>query len=96
MLLTALHHRFRDVVIPPDQLIARESRAQLTDALLRTAAGLSLLGLGCGELIYQMRRHATSYGTDTLRRTRAAVIYRRTKNLRPVQLPLGHTERTEA
>ena len=30
------------------------------------------------------------YGTDTLRRTKATLIYRRTKNLRAVQLLLGH------
>jgi integrase len=32
------------------------------------------------------------YGTHTLRRTKAALIYRRTKNLRAVQLLLGHTK----
>jgi integrase len=30
------------------------------------------------------------YGTHSLRRTKATVIYRRTKNLRAVQLLLGH------
>lgn len=33
----------------------------------------------------------TSYGTHSLRRTKATLIYRRTKNLRAVQLLLGHT-----
>lgn len=33
-----------------------------------------------------------SYGTHTLRRTKASLIYRRTKNLRAVQLLLGHTK----
>jgi integrase len=33
-----------------------------------------------------------AYGTQTLRRTRASLIYRRTKNLRAVQLLLGHTK----
>lgn len=32
----------------------------------------------------------TSYGTHSLRRTKAALIYRRTKNVRAVQLLLGH------
>ena len=32
----------------------------------------------------------TSYGTHSLRRTKAALIYRRTKNIRAVQLLLGH------
>ncbi len=31
------------------------------------------------------------YGTHSLRRTKASLIYRKTKNLRAVQLLLGHT-----
>jgi integrase len=34
----------------------------------------------------------TMYGTHTLRRTKASLIYRRTKNLRAVQILLGHTK----
>lgn len=34
----------------------------------------------------------SSYETHSLRRTKAALIYRRTKNLRAVQLLLGHTK----
>ena len=34
----------------------------------------------------------TAYGTHSLRRTKAALIYRRTKNLRAVQLLLGHSK----
>ena len=33
---------------------------------------------------------ASSYGTSTMRRTKATLIYRRTMNLRTVQLLLGH------
>jgi integrase len=32
------------------------------------------------------------YGTHSLRRTKASLIYRKTKNLRAVQLLLGHTK----
>ena len=32
------------------------------------------------------------YGTHSLRRTKASLIYRRTKNLRAIQLLLGHTK----
>lgn len=32
------------------------------------------------------------YGTHSMRRTKAALIYRRTRNLRAVQLLLGHTK----
>jgi integrase len=35
---------------------------------------------------------ADAYGTHTMRRTKASLIYRRTKNLRAVQLLLGHTK----
>ena len=34
---------------------------------------------------------SSAYGTHTMRRTKATLIYRRTKNLRAVQLLLGHT-----
>jgi integrase len=34
----------------------------------------------------------TSYGTHSMRRTKASLIYKRTKNLRAVQLLLGHTK----
>jgi len=33
-----------------------------------------------------------SYSTHTMRRTKASLVYRRTKNLRAVQLLLGHTK----
>lgn len=33
-----------------------------------------------------------AYGTHTLRRTKASRLYRRTKNLRAVQLLLGHSK----
>jgi integrase len=36
---------------------------------------------------------STAYGTHTVRRTKAAQIYRKTGNLRAVQLLLGHTKR---
>ena len=35
--------------------------------------------------------NSTAYGTHSLRRTKATLIYRRTKNLRAVQLLLGHS-----
>ena len=33
-----------------------------------------------------------AYGTHSMRRTKATLIYRKTKNLRAVQLLLGHTK----
>ena len=35
---------------------------------------------------------SSAYGTHTMRRTKASLVYRRTKNLRAVQLLLGHTK----
>ena len=35
---------------------------------------------------------STAYGTHSLRRTKAAQIYRKTGNLRAFQLLLGHTK----
>jgi integrase len=35
---------------------------------------------------------SAAYGTHTMRRTKASLIYRRTKNLRVVQLLLGHSK----
>jgi len=35
---------------------------------------------------------AADYGTHSLRRTKVSLIYRRTKNLRAIQLLLGHTK----
>jgi site-specific recombinase XerC len=35
---------------------------------------------------------STNYGTHTMRRTKVSLIYLRTKNLRAVQLLLGHTK----
>ena len=35
---------------------------------------------------------ASAYGTHSLRRTKATLLYRRTKNLRAVQLLLGHAK----
>jgi integrase len=37
-------------------------------------------------------RDSNAYGTHTMRRTKGTLIYRRTKNLRAVQLLLGHTK----
>jgi len=43
------------------------------------------------EWIQSIGLDSSSYGTHSLRRTKATLIYRRTGNLRAVQLLLGHT-----
>lgn len=40
----------------------------------------------------QIGLDTTAYGTHTMRRTKPTLIYKRTKNLREVQLLLGHTK----
>ena len=42
--------------------------------------------------VTQIGLETGSYGTHSMRRTKATLIYRRTKNLRAVQLLLGHTK----
>ena len=42
--------------------------------------------------VFQIGLDPADYGTHSLRRTKASLIYRRTKNLRAVQLLLGHTK----
>jgi integrase len=44
------------------------------------------------EWIGSVGLDARRFGTHSLRRTKAALIYRRTGNLRAVQLLLGHTK----
>jgi integrase len=44
-----------------------------------------------GEWIAGIGLGPHMYGTHSLRRTKATLIYRRTGNLRAVQLLLGHT-----
>ena len=42
--------------------------------------------------VLQIGLDPAAYGTHSLRRTKASLIYRRTKNLRAIQLLLGHTK----
>ena len=42
--------------------------------------------------VSQIGLDPVAYGTHSMRRTKASLIYRRTKNLRAVQLLLGHTK----
>ena len=44
------------------------------------------------DWVEEIRLDPINYGTHTMRRTKASLIYRRTKNLRAVQLLLGHTK----
>jgi integrase len=44
------------------------------------------------QLVAAIGLDPTVYGTHTMRRTKATLIYKRTKNLRAVQLLLGHSK----
>ena len=44
------------------------------------------------RLAEQLGLDRADYGTHSMRRTKATLIYRRTKNLRAVQLLLGHSK----
>lgn len=45
-----------------------------------------------GHWVEQLGLDPSEYGTHSIRRTKATLIYRRTKNLRAVQLLLGHSK----
>lgn len=44
------------------------------------------------EWVTRIGLRPEDYGTHSLRRTKASLIYRRTGNLRAVQILLGHTK----
>ena len=54
-------------------------------------AWIKRAGLKLEDYLFPSRDPA-AYGTHSMRRTKASLIYRRTKNLRSVQLLLGHTK----
>ena len=45
-----------------------------------------------GHWVEELGLESADYGTHSMRRTNATLIYRRTKNLRAVQLLLGHSK----
>jgi integrase len=45
-----------------------------------------------GHWVAELGLDRADYGTHSMRRTKATLIYRRTKNLRAVQLLLGHSK----
>lgn len=62
----------------------------------RARSGAHLSTRQYGRIVHrwvdQIGLDGHAYGTHTMRRTKASLIYRRTKNLRAVQLLLGHTK----
>jgi len=66
--------------------MATASRS-LATALLRARVASGLLPQS-----YTTTRDTIAFGTHSMRRTKASQIYRKTGNLRAVQLLLGHTK----
>jgi integrase len=83
-----------------DSVAAWVAQAQLrpTDYLFRSRAKHSphlstrQYGRIVDRWVTSIGLDCAAYGTHTMRRTKATLIYRRTKNLRAVQLLLGHTK----
>ncbi|MGY0611571.1 MULTISPECIES: tyrosine-type recombinase/integrase [unclassified Luteimonas] len=61
--------------------MARRTESPLRESARIVSSWVTSVGLD---------RHA--YGTHGMRRTKASLIYRRTKNIRAVQILLGHTK----
>ncbi|WP_236038912.1 tyrosine-type recombinase/integrase [Belnapia arida] len=61
---------------------------------VRTGKHLSTLQYArlVGEWVEAVGLSRSAYGTHNLRRTKVALIYKRTGNLRAVQILLGHTK----
>jgi integrase len=76
------------------QLSNLRSEDYLFQSRLRSSPHLSTRQYA--RIVHQWVReiglNSAAYGTHTLRRTKASLIYRRTKNLRAVQLLLGHAK----
>jgi integrase len=88
--------------------ITEQTRQAIDDYLLQRGGGFSpYLFPGCGpgghlstrqyarllaEWLAMVGLHPCLYGTPSLRRTKATLIYKKTGNLRAVQLLLGHTK----
>jgi integrase len=66
----------------------------LFPSLLRASAHLSTRQYAriVRGWVTEVGLNPAAYGTHTLRRTKASLVYRRTKNLRAVQLLLGHSK----
>jgi integrase len=74
--------------------LRRTPQPYLFPSRLRGSAHLSTRQYGriVKEWVRSIGLDPSVYGTHTMRRTKATLIYRRTRNLRAVQLLLGHTK----
>src|ERR1700716_1983963 len=79
--VTNIPHRFSR---PEDASLSMSERKRI-QSLAPSWSGLRIRPTRLGL-------DADAYGTHTMRRTKASLIYPRTKNLRAVQLLLGHSK----
>ncbi len=76
----------------------KEARLRLEDYLFRSRLhesphlGTRQYARVVDSWVEEIGLDPANYGTHSMRRTKASLIYRRTKNLRAVQLLLGHTK----
>ena len=81
-----------------DQRLVRPTRddgvpLSLPESVPRGAASLHAPVIPDGPSVGDLDRSgANAFGTHSMRRTKAALIYRKTGNLRAVQLLLGHSK----
>ena len=66
--------------------ILREGAAEGCNPLMLFSAGKDSMDLA------HLALRKSEYGTHSLRRTKAAMIYRATGNIRAIQILLGHTK----
>jgi integrase len=83
----ALEAWIRYAGLKPDSFLF-PSRVHLSEHLLGTRQYARIVD----EWVREIGLNPATYGTHSIRRTKATLIYRRTKNLRAVQLLLGHTK----
>ena len=63
-----------------------------TSSLIAESLNLGTRASLLGKWLTMIGLDASFYGTHSLRRTKATLIYKKTGNLRVVQLLLGHTK----
>ena len=84
----------RDAVATWIRLSSLRSEDYLFPSRLRSSPHLSTRQYAriVHQWVNEICLNSAAYGTHTLRRAKASLIYRRTKNLRAVQLLLGHSK----
>jgi len=86
------------VVVPPRSFFAfatenfSESVLPVSSLGLRRSSATRRYARILGGWVRELGLNAADYGTHSMRPTKATLIYRRTRNLRAVQLPLGHSK----